>query len=109
MTGHVATDGSLLGTAGKWGACGWAVVQLDYDEELGHTSCGRFLGWNNLRAGAEKEKQEATQGQWQMESPFKEVLEQIKKHSDLSCNAYMMRRAYYVKKAGSFKEAFRDR
>ena len=29
--GHVATDGSLLGTARKWGACG--VVQLDYDEE----------------------------------------------------------------------------
>ena len=33
--GHVATDGSLLGTAGKWEACGWSVVQLDYDEELG--------------------------------------------------------------------------
>ena len=33
--GHVATDGSLLGTAGKWGACGLLVVQLDYDEELG--------------------------------------------------------------------------
>ena len=33
--GHVATDGSLLGTAGKWGACGLSVVQLDYDEELG--------------------------------------------------------------------------
>ena len=32
--GHVATDGSLLGTAGKWGACGWSVVQLDSDEEL---------------------------------------------------------------------------
>ena len=31
---HVATDGSLLGTAGKWRACGWSVVQLD-DEELG--------------------------------------------------------------------------
>ena len=26
--GHVATDGSLLEMAGKWGACGWAVVQL---------------------------------------------------------------------------------
>ena len=24
----------LLGTAGKWRACGWSVVQLDYDEEL---------------------------------------------------------------------------
>ena len=33
--GHVATDGSLLGTAGKWRACVWSVVQLDYDEELG--------------------------------------------------------------------------
>ena len=35
--GHVATDGSLLGIAGMWGACGWAggVVQLDYDEEMG--------------------------------------------------------------------------
>ena len=32
--GHVATDGSLLGHAGKWEACGWAVVQLDYDEEM---------------------------------------------------------------------------
>ena len=31
--GHVATDGSLLGTAGKWGACGWSVVQLECGEE----------------------------------------------------------------------------
>ena len=31
---HVATDGSLLGMAGTWGACGWSVVQLDFDEEL---------------------------------------------------------------------------
>ena len=33
--GHVATDGSLLASAGKWRACGWAVVRLDYDEEMG--------------------------------------------------------------------------
>ena len=33
--GNVAADGSLLGKTGKWGACGWAVVQLDYDEEMG--------------------------------------------------------------------------
>ena len=25
--GHVATDASLLGKTGRWGACGWAVVQ----------------------------------------------------------------------------------
>ena len=26
--GHVATDGSLLGTAGNWSAGGWSVVQI---------------------------------------------------------------------------------
>ena len=33
--GHVATDGSLPGKTGKWRACGWALVQLDFDEEMG--------------------------------------------------------------------------
>ena len=39
---QVATDGSWLGRAAKWGACVWAVVQLDYDEEMGplHGMCG---------------------------------------------------------------------
>ena len=32
--GHVAIDGSMLGNSGKWGARGWAVVQLDHDEEI---------------------------------------------------------------------------
>ena len=33
--GHVATDGALLDITGKWRACGWSAVQLDYDVELG--------------------------------------------------------------------------
>ena len=33
---HVATDGTLLGKEPEsGGACGWAVEQLDYDEEMG--------------------------------------------------------------------------
>ena len=28
---HVASDGSLLGVAGKWSACGWPVLQLAHD------------------------------------------------------------------------------
>ena len=32
---HVVTDGSLLGVSGRWSACGWSVVQLDHDEEMG--------------------------------------------------------------------------
>ena len=27
--GHAATDGTLLGMAGKWEACRWSVAQLD--------------------------------------------------------------------------------
>ena len=34
FNGHVATDGHLLGRIVKWRACGWAVVQLAYDEEM---------------------------------------------------------------------------
>ena len=30
----MAADDSLLGKTGKWRACGWAVVQLDYEEEM---------------------------------------------------------------------------
>ena len=32
---HVTTDGSSLGVPGRWTACGWSVVQLDHDEEMG--------------------------------------------------------------------------
>ena len=32
---HMATDGTLSGKTGKWEACGWAVVQPDYDEVMG--------------------------------------------------------------------------
>ena len=41
-----------------------------------------------------------------------EVLEQIQKQSDMSCNASLMRRTYYAVKAGSWegsKEALRDK
>ena len=49
---HVAADGSLLGKTGKWRACGWSVVQLDYDEELGplHGMCGSMEA--DLRSNA---------------------------------------------------------
>ena len=32
---HVTIGGSLLGVSGRWNACGWSVVQLDHDEEMG--------------------------------------------------------------------------
>ena len=46
--GHVATDGSLLGNVGEWRACGWTVVQLDYDEETGFLH-GMYVWLNGSR------------------------------------------------------------
>ena len=48
--GHVATDGSLLGIAGKWKTCGWAVVQLDYDEEMGAIAWHGWLNGGRIRS-----------------------------------------------------------
>ena len=53
VEGFRGHDGSLLGTTGKWGACGWAVVQPDYDEEMGgadgfHMFFLRVIGANRV-------------------------------------------------------------
>ena len=39
VEGFRGHDGSLLGKTGKWRACGRAVVQPDYDEEMGGADC----------------------------------------------------------------------
>ena len=57
--------------------------------------------------GCRSGKQEGMQSQWQKESPFKEVLEHVKRSADIDCNVQRMRRAYNAKKLGkweSFKE-----
>ena len=41
-----------LGSAGKWRACGWAVVQLDYDEEMGVFACDVWLDGGRIRCPA---------------------------------------------------------
>ena len=59
---------------------------------------------------ASRERQEGIQGQWQQESPFREVLEQGKRSADTYCGPQTTRRAYIAMKHGnweSFKEDFR--
>ena len=43
---HTAIDGSLEGVSGRDAACGWAVVQLDYDkeEEPWYATYGAIIG-----------------------------------------------------------------
>ena len=71
----------------------------------------KSMGWSGLSECRKRKSRKAHKvgGTWS--PPFKEVLEQLQKHSDTSCSAYMTRRAYYAGRSGSregFKEAFRD-
>ena len=45
-----------------------------------------------ILADPSREKQEGIQGLWQQESPFREVLEQVKSYADTDCGSQMMRR-----------------
>ena len=59
---------------------------------------------------ASREKQEGVQGQWQQESLFREVPEQVRGNADTHCGNQTMRRAYIAMKHGkweSFKEEYR--
>ena len=44
--------GSLLGNAGKRGACGWAVVQMDHDEEMVTIAWHVWLNGGRIRGSA---------------------------------------------------------
>ena len=45
-----------------------------------------------IPADASREYQEGIQGQWQQESPFGEVLEQVQGNAEIDCGSQMMRR-----------------
>ena len=49
---------------------------------------------NKFREQAEEEKQAGTQGQWQLESPAKEYLEQIKRGDDTYCSLGSLQRQF---------------
>ena len=51
-----------------------------------------------------QEQQEGKKGLWQQESPFKEVLEQVKRSADTDCGPQTMRRAYIATKQGNWED-----
>ena len=57
----------------------------------------------SLLKGAEKEKHEGMQGQWQQESLAKEFLEQVKSSADTDCTPKMMRFGYHAMKDGNWE------
>ena len=53
---------------------------------------------------AEEERQAGTQGQWQLESPDKEYLEQVKRGDDTCCTERMMKKGFTALKSGDWEE-----
>ena len=53
---------------------------------------------------ASRERHEGIQGQWQQESPFREVLEQVRGNVDLGCGAQMVRTGSIAMRDGSWEE-----
>ena len=57
-----------------------------------------------FRAKAEEEKQKGIQGQWQLESPAKEYLEQGKCCNDTDCAHRMMQQGFFAVKSVDWEE-----
>ena len=47
-----------------------------------------------IRDDTAREKQEGIQGQWQQESPFREILEQARRNEDMGCGSEVMRKGF---------------
>ena len=56
--------------------------------------CEYFTEAKKILEDAAREKEEGIQGQWQQESPFREVLEQVRKSADADCGPQRMRQGY---------------
>ena len=57
-----------------------------------------------FREQAEEERQAGTQGQWQLESPGREYLEQVKCCNDTDCTHRMMKQGFVAMKSGDWEE-----
>ena len=53
-----------------------------------------------ILADAAQEKQQGKQSQWQQESPFNVILEQVKRSADIDCGPQTMRRAHIAMATG---------
>ena len=61
---------------------------------------------------AARERQEGIQGQRQQDSPFREILEQVRGNADMGCGPQMMRKGCIALRDGSweeFKEGCREK
>ena len=66
-------------------------------------------GARQILADAAQQKEKGKQGQWQQESPFKKVLEHVRRSADTYCGLQTVLRAYIAVKHGNWKRLFKGR
>ena len=57
-----------------------------------------------IRDDAAGEKQEGIQGQWQQESPFREILEKARRHEDMGCSSEILRKGHFAIRDSRWEE-----
>ena len=86
----------------------WKDLENDGKEPYVRGMWEYFLQERNrvkrFREQAEEEKQAGIQGQWQLESPATEYLEQVKCCHDTDCTERMMKKGFTALKGGDWEE-----
>ena len=59
---------------------------------------GMWEYFSQKRDDAAREKQEGIQGQWQQESPFREIMEQARRDEDTESSSEIMRKSNIAKR-----------
>ena len=80
--------------AGQWAHRGrlWKMMRREqHVREMGDQFCRERDRVNMFRKQAEEERQAGMQGQWQLESPAREYLEQVRCCNDTDCTHRMMK------------------
>ena len=100
---RIASEGSVVERMDGAKSVPWQVVEGIWNGTVYERNVGAFYRQNgmgqNSSGRCREEKQEGIQSKWQSASLFKEVLQQIKKGSGMSCNVHLMRRASYAGKS----------
>ena len=82
----------------------WKALENDGKRTIRARNVGIFSprrdGVKRFRGQAEEEKHAGIQGQWQLESPAREYMEQVKCCSDTDCTHRIMKRGFLALKSG---------
>ena len=83
----------------------WKMMGKEQDvREMWEYFCQERDGVKRFREQAEEERQAGIRGLWQLESPARDYLEQVKKCDDTCCTQRMMKQGSVALKSGDWEE-----